>query len=471
MKLWKKIYLFSLIIFLGTLSLSGVMLISKIHNDSLKEEVDKGLSNQEIISSQLYIDYKLSTNSVDSNDLKDNFKNNVYECMGHVDKKDGDVEILDKKGKYVYNSTHFKLPDSRNELKISSQNEKKFVIRTLNGKQYLFVSSLINLNGENLSLSYIKDISNVYKQQINYYTFFIYIEIFISIIFAVFMFFFVRIITKPINNLIDSTKKISQGEYSERVKINSKDEFGSLSNNFNLMADTIEDKINELEENNLEKQNFINNLTHELKTPLTSIIGYANLLRTSKYNEKVFYEASDYIYKEGKRMEQMAFKMMELISVKAENIDFKEEKIMDIISEAKKSLFYKLSNKSIELIVEGEDFTILADKDLIKIMICNFVDNSIKASKSGSKIFIKLYNFEKETKIEVIDSGIGIPKESLDKIGQPFYMVDKSRSRKNNGAGIGFSICRRIAEAHNAEIEIKSEINKGTKVSVIFERC
>lgn len=464
MKLWKKIYISSLLIFLGTFSLSGVMLIGKIHNNSLKGEIDKGLSNQEIISSQLYIDYRMVQ---DSSELKD-FKKNIYECMNRVDKKDGYVEILDRKNNYVYNSANFKVPNNRKELQMSSGSKKSFIIRTLNGKQYLFVSSLINLNGTNFKLSYIKDISNIYKQKTDYYTFFIYIGIFISVIFAVFMFLFVRKATKPINNLISSTKKISQGEYSDRVKINSKDEFGSLSNNFNLMADTIEDKINELEKNNIEKQNFINNLTHELKTPLTSIIGYANLLRTSKYNEKIFFEASDYIYKEGKRMEQMAFKMMELISVKPENIDFKEEKIMDIVLEAKKSVFHKLNDKNIELIVEGEDFSVMIERDLIKIVICNLIDNAIKASKVDSKIYIKLYNSGNERKVEVIDGGIGIPKESLSKIGQPFYMVDKSRSRKNNGAGIGFSICRRIAEVHNAKINIESEINKGTKVSIIF---
>lgn len=469
MKLWKKICLFSLIIFLGTFSLAGVLLINKIHSDSLKEEVDKSLGEQELILSQLYINYTLSGKLNIDNDIEDELKKNIYKFMGSVDEKYGYVELLDTNNKVIYSDVKFKLPSNRVELKISSEDEKKFVIRTINETQYLFVSSLINLNGTRLKLSYIKDISNVYKQKVRYYTFFIYIGIFISIIFAVCMFFFVKVITKPINNLITSTKKISEGEYSERVKINSKDEFKSLSDNFNLMADTVEDKINELEENNLEKQSFINNLTHELKTPLTSIIGYANLIRTSKYNEKIFFQAADYIYKEGKRMEQMAFKMMELISVKPENIDFREEKILDIISEVKRSLFHKLKDKNIELLVEGRNFTIIAEKDLIKIMLCNLIDNSIKASENETKISMKLYSLGSINKIEILDHGIGISKENLDKIGQPFYVVDKSRSRKNNGAGIGFSICKRIAEVHNAEIKIESEVYKWTKVTISFK--
>ena len=215
------------------------------------------------------------------------------------------------------------------------------------------------------------------------------LDILICSLFAVFMFFISRLITKPINTLIASTQKISLGQYSERVRIKSKDEFNVLSNHFNLMAQTVEDKINELEVSNIEKETFINNLTHELKTPLTSIIGYANLIRTSKYNEELFFEAADYIYKEGKRLEQMAFKMMDLIYAKTQEIKLTPEKIMRIIYEVEKSLIVKLKDKNIDLIIEGEECILDVDKDLIKMALCNLVDNAIKASENNSKIYLK----------------------------------------------------------------------------------
>lgn len=110
------------------------------------------------------------------------------------------------------------------------------------------------------------------------------------------------------------------------------------------------------------------------------------------------------------------------------------------------------------------------DKDLIKIALCNLVENAIKASRNDSKIYIRVFVLNDKIFISVLDSGTGMTKEHLDKIWQPFYVVDKARSRKNNGAGIGLSICKKIAEIHNADIKINSELGKGTEVTIIFNQ-
>nr|WP_297421022.1 HAMP domain-containing sensor histidine kinase [Clostridium sp.] len=330
------------------------------------------------------------------------------------------------------------------------------------------MSSLVNVYDVPIKIYYCKDISNIYIEKTNQISLFIKLDILICFLFSVFMLFISRSITKPINTLIASTRKISLGKYSERIKIKSKDEFNVLSNHFNLMAQAIEDKINELEISNIEKETFINNLTHELKTPLTSIIGYANLIRTSKYNEELFFEAADYIYKEGKRLEQMTFKMMDLIYAKTQEIELKPEKIMCIIDEAKRLLFVKLKEKNIDLIIKGEDCVLEVDKDLIKIALCNLVENSIKASENDSKIYLTVSILDNKTFMSIEDSGSGISEEHLDKIWQPFYVCDKARSRKNNGAGIGLSICKKIIEIHKAEIKINSGLGRGTEVTMIF---
>lgn len=362
----------------------------------------------------------------------------------------------------------FPVSNEKEELENLSVGKINYIIRTVDYKQYLYVSSLVNVYNSQVKVHYAKDISSIYVERMNQYTLFMKLDVLICSLFAVFMFFISRLITKPINTLIASTQKISQGQYSERVKIKSKDEFNMLSNNFNVMAQTIEDKINELEMSNIEKETFINNLTHELKTPLTSIIGYANLIRTSKYNEELFFEASDYIYKEGKRLEQIAFKMMDLIYAKTQEIKLIPERIMPIVLEVKKSVSVKLKDKDIDLIIEGEDCILNMDKDLIKMALCNLIENAIKASENNSKINLKVSNLNDKTIIFVRDSGSGISKEHLDKIWQPFYVVDKARSRKSNGAGIGLSICKKIAEVHKADIKINSELGKGTEVNITF---
>ncbi len=475
MKLWQKIYLFSLLLLMFTLNISGITLIQRAHNNLLEKEVEKCINEQKFISSGFRINSIVLERAYPyyNEDIDESISTIINEYMSYVsneDKNHGYIEVLDLQNKVIYRSKEVPILDRRDELENLSFGEINYIIRGLDNRQYIFVSSLANIRNTPVKISYIKDISSIYSEKMNYYNFFIKLDILISLIFTIFMFFISRLLTKPIKPLIDSTKKIAEGQYSERIKIRSKDEFNVLSNNFNIMAQTIEDKMKELESSNIEKEVFINNLTHELKTPLTSIIGYANLIRTSKYDEKIFFEAADYIYKEGKRVEQMAFKMMDLIYAKSENIKFKPEKIMSIIDEAKRSLLIKLKDKNIDLIVEGQDSVINVDKDLIKILICNLVENAINASKNNSKIYIRVSNLENKISISIIDLGVGIVEENVNKIWQPFFVVDKSRCRKNNGAGIGLSICKKIAEVHDADIRIDSELNKGTKISINFKK-
>lgn len=474
MKLWLKIYLFSLLLLIFTLNITGFVLIQKLHNDLLEKEVEKCLSENKFISSEFRINslafekiYYLDT-FPDINTSINALMSEYNSSIDHEARQNGDIQILDQKNKILYSDVKFPVSDEEEELENLSLGITKYIIRTLDDKQYLYVSTLVNVSTFPVKVYYAKDISNIYIEKMNQYALFMKLDILICSLFAIFMFFMSRLITKPINTLIESTQKISLGQYSERVTIKSKDEFNVLSNHFNLMAQTIEDKINVLEISNIEKETFINNLTHELKTPLTSIIGYANLIRTSKYDEKLFFEAADYIYKEGKRLEQMAFKMMDLIYAKTQEIKLIPEKIIDIIDESKRLLFVKLNDKNIDLIIEGKDCILDVDRDLIKIAICNLVENAIKASENNSKIYLKVSDLNNKTSISIMDSGSGIAKEHLDKIWQPFFVVDKARSRKSNGAGIGLSICKKIAEVHSAEIKINSELGKGTKVTLIF---
>lgn len=473
MKLWLKIYLFSLLLLIFTLNITGFLLIQKLHNNLLEKEVEKCLSEEKLTATELRINsiYLKRIDSDTSPGINISISTLIREYTSSInfeDRNNGNVEILDSQNKILYSDMKFPVSNEKEELKNLSVGETKYIIRTLDNKQYLYVGNLVSLYNSQIKIYYAKDISSIYIEKMNQYALFLKLNIMICSIFAVFMFFISRLITKPINTLIASTQKISLGQYSERVALKSKDEFNVLSNHFNLMAQTIEDKINELEMSNIEKETFINNLTHELKTPLTSIIGYANLIRTSKYNEELFFDAADYIYKEGKRLEQMAFKMMDLIYSKTQEIKLTPEKIMRIIYEVEKSLFVKIKDKNIDLIIEGEECILDVDKDLIEMALCNLVDNAIKASENNSKIYLKVSNLNNKTSISIADSGSGMAKEHLDKIWQPFYVVDKARSRKSNGAGIGLSICKKIVEVHNADIKINSELGKGTEVTLTF---
>lgn len=469
MKLWQKIYLFSLLLLIFTLNIAGFLLIQKFHNDLLGKEVEKCITEQNFVASELKMNTTLLKELAP--DTAFNLERSINSLMSEYTDSSNHAatyQILDTQNRIIYTDLDFPTVDSKEELENLPYNTTHYIIRYFNQQHYLYVCRLTTIYNTPVKVYYAKDISSLYAGKNNYYAFFIKLDLLICFIFAIFMYFISRLITRPIDTLITSTQQIASGKYSERIGLQSKDEFSTLSNHFNLMAQTIEDKINALELSNVEKESFINNFTHELKTPLTSIIGYANFIRTSKYNEKLFFDAADYIYKEGKNLEQIAFKMMDLIYAQSQNTFLSTEDIIDLLQTVKRTLAPKLSEKQIELIIQGESTTLMLDQILMKVLLCNLLENAIKASSNNSRIVIKVSTSNQCTTIAIIDSGIGIAPEHLTKIDQPFYIVDKARTRKNNGAGLGLSICKKIAEHHHATLRIESKLGLGTTVTLTF---
>lgn len=470
MKFWQRIYIFSLILFIFTFNFAGILIIEKIHNETLKREVDRCLSEHLSIYSgvnlslPVYNTLKRYSRNISSDDeILSKAINDYYKKYND---KNVYVEIIDANNKSVFSNINFKMPDKREELKSLQPDTRQYIIKDIGNKSFIFISNLININNKSYTFTYVRNISEIYKERETEYVFFIKLDLVVSLVFMVFMYFVSKYITKPIQNLIGATKRIIKGNFSEKVEINSKDEIGILAENFNIMTEVVEEKINELERNNNEKQRFIDNLTHELKTPLTSIIGYANLLRTTKYNEEIFIDGLDYIYKEGKRLEKLSFKLMDLILLKKEEFKLQNESIKNIAFEVKGSLLPKLIEKNINLVINDNDLELLMERDLMKVLLSNLIDNAIKASKVNSEIHIGINKDNYEVVIQ--DYGIGIPEEHLDKIFEPFYMIDKSRTRANNGAGLGLSICKRILDIHNGSFKVESEVDKGTSVRLIF---
>lgn len=473
MKFWQRIYLFSLILFILTFNFAGILLIEKIHNETLKREIDRCLSEHLSIYSGVNLSMpvyntlkRYSRNTSSDDEILYNAINDYYKKYND---KNVYIEILDENNKSIFSNINFKLPDNREELKSLKTEKRQYIIKDIDNKSYIFISTPISVNSKIYPFTYIRNISQIYEERKNQYIFFLKLDLVASLLFMIFMYFISKYITKPIQKLIGATKRIAKGNFSEKVKINSKDELGILSENFNLMAEVVDEKINELEKNNNEKQRFIDNLTHELKTPLTSIIGYSNLLRTTRYNEEIFIEGLDFIYKEGKRLEELSFKLMDLILLKKEEFKMKNESIKNIAFEVKGALQPSLNKKNIKLMINEEDFEILMERDLMKVLLSNLTDNAIKASKVDSEIHININKDRHE--VEIKDYGIGISEEHIDKIFEPFYMVDKARAKANNGAGLGLAICKKILDIHNGRFQVESEVTKGTSIKLIFNTC
>ncbi len=475
MKFWQKIFLSTLIVFEIFFVPGSIYLINSSFRLNLDTDIQSGVSEQQRFCSSLESNlYLLKVKDASDPEAvgidKQSIDSMINTYLGNLSEQDIFLEVMDENNKVVYSNLKVSPAASRDELNISS-GKVNYIIRDLGEKTYLFVTGRISLDNNCYKVSYAKDISGIYNNKNSLLSLLLRLNILISVVLVSVTIILSIYIVKPINKLIKSTRLIAGGNFSERVKVRSNDEIGLLSENFNSMAAVVEEKIHQLERASEDKQRFIDNLAHELRTPLTSIIGYADYLRTNKYDEETFINSLSFIYDEGKRLEKLAIKLMDMIVLRKEDFQLKEGSLEEIFTDIKNSFIPKLKVKNIELEILTENISILMDRDLMKILISNLVDNAVKASGSGDKIILNSYrNNESNIIVEVKDTGIGISEDDLPRVFEPFFMSDKSRSRANGGAGLGLSLCAEIAKIHDAEIKIKSKPGEGTTVKLIFKQ-
>ncbi len=282
--------------------------------------------------------------------------------------------------------------------------------------------------------------------------------------------------TKPIRQLMRATRDFARGNYQSRVEVKGEDELAGLMLEFNRMARRLERSIWELGDAARRQEEFTGAFAHELKTPLTSIIGYGDMLRSMNLTEEEKRSSSDYIYQQGKRLERLSLKMMELVRVDKQGITLKPLKTRELAYEVE--LFTKrlLWEKKVVLVKTIAPGIVYGDLDLLCSLFGNLIDNGAKACgrKNGEKpgepgkILFTGRQEKHGYSFTLEDNGCGIPEDEVGKITEAFYMVDKSRARKEGGAGIGMTLCSRIVNLHHAEWKIDSKEGEGTKVYIFF---
>jgi signal transduction histidine kinase len=277
-------------------------------------------------------------------------------------------------------------------------------------------------------------------------------------------------ITRPLKRMNKTAAEIAQGNYNERLPVSSGDEIGELSDSFNLMTDAVEDKIHELVENAQQKEDFVANFAHELKTPLTSVIGYADMLYQKTLSAEQVKDAAWYILNEGLRLEALSLKLMELIILNRQDFTLEEISADDFLVNIAGGLKPVLEEKKVSLRLNVHSAYIKIEHDLFKTLILNLIDNAIKAG--GNAIEIQGKQNNGFYTISITDNGRGMPQSELTRITEAFYTVDKSRSSRQHGAGLGLALAARIADIHGTTLEFNSSEGVGTvvKLDLVCER-
>ena len=280
-----------------------------------------------------------------------------------------------------------------------------------------------------------------------------------------------RSITFPISRMQEAAHRIAKGDFSRKVNIKSKDELGELAKSLNIMASELQQKMENLKRMDRVRTDFVANVSHELKTPLTLIKGYIETLEDRAINDTEKARKFISIIKDhAKRLENIIEDLLSLseLELSKDCLSKTEFDLKKLTDEITLSFGYALDTKRHMLSIDqqGDDFKIKADKDKIEQVIVNLIDNAVKYTNEGGQINIYILDQQNDITVTIRDNGIGIPKEDVDRVFERFYRVDKARSRELGGTGLGLGIAKHIILAHNGEISIESEINKGTKVLI-----
>jgi two-component system, OmpR family, sensor histidine kinase ArlS len=272
-----------------------------------------------------------------------------------------------------------------------------------------------------------------------------------------------NLITMPVTSMIRTMTEIRQSGRFKRLKLEgkSKDELFQMGETFNHMI--------ELLEMNFEKQKqFVSNASHELKTPLTIIESYASLLRRRGLKEpQIFTESIEAIHSEAIRMKEMTEQLLMLARNEEQwNIENNHVNLRKFLNDTVKA-FQNAYNRKIEFVEETEtEITIEIDEKKLKQLLFIFLDNARKYSDEFISVVTGIDN--EDAYIKIVDRGMGIPEDELSKVFDRFYRVDKARSRKQGGSGLGLSIAKEIADAIGVRLRLDSEAGIGTTATLFL---
>lgn len=438
--------------------IGGTLMITTSFNATLEQETRAALSSFETIQNTLYLLNSLS-NQTDFDSLSAALSQMEEQGVGSwqaLSLKNGQELLFQSGGTEPLEYT----------LPVPETDQCSYLSVHDSYGRGLLIMSRITAEDTGLELLARFDVSHIYElrqvQQRQYLIIYIAV-VFFGILSSVVLSF---ALTRHLHRLTATVRRISGGDLSKRSRITSNDEFGQLSRDFDAMADKLQENISRLESDMQRQESFMGAFAHELKTPMTSIIGFADLLRQGNLDENTRMMAADYIYSEGHRLERLSFKLLELILLKKDELVMKRVWLGTYLNEIEQALSPALKNRGIRLVCKAEQKRVMLEPDLVRSLLYNLVDNASKAMEGGGIIAIRGTAIPGGCRFQVADNGRGMKPEALERITEAFYRVDKARSRSQGGAGLGLSLCKQIAQLHSGDISFASEPGKGTRVTV-----
>lgn len=471
MKLWQKIFIGTLLLVMLAVDVTSFLLLSQSQNMLFAQEQKRAASEHSLVAAAMQNTVTVTRLQQNKTLLSEEDTYAVVEKVLESQKKRGAGVSLYRDGKRLSTTNVTQEVEELDVVKAVTAEAPRLKFVAQDTRSYLLVGSQISLEKVEyilITVTDATDLSVLRREQLRYVR---TLSLALSLVVAGLLLAMVWWLMRPLQKVNYTMRRIAQGDYQKRLQITGHSELAELARNVNRMADSIETNVDSLEQVADNQKTFIANLAHEMKTPLTSILGFADILRVKKVvTEAERREYAGVIVEETKRLRSLSGKLMELITVGNTQLDFQRLSLTALIREVEVSLQPSLALREMHLRCVVPDAEVRVDKELFKSLLYNLADNAMKASEAGQTVeFLGGLAPDGRLVLIVSDSGMGIPRKEIAKIVQPFYMLDKVRSRKAGGAGLGLALCVEIARLHGIQLTIESEVGKGTQVYLTFD--
>ena len=460
MKLFAKIFICTIAVITAALAVVGYVMISGSFRNAMKHEYENAEAEYQLVKFALQSGMLSGS---ENGSLTDEALEGAAEQTASAVQRGTEFEVRSEDGTVVSST----FTEMRVFPGLENVAEGSVEVRAgiENGIERLGSIGRFTQSGRTVTLLLSRDISRIFEEKRAMERSFLKTYAVTELIGALATLGFSLYITRPINRLTKSTRAFAGGKLDERSGIRSGDEIGELAGSFNSMAETIEDTIQKLELSAKQQKDFTSSFAHEIKTPMTSVIGYADMIyQREDMTREETKNAAGYILNEGLRLEALSQKLMELIVLEKQDFTLSEMPSSEVMRDIIETVRPAAESKGIKLESEVQSAYIRIEFDLFKTLMLNLIDNAMKSG--GDRITVTGEPVNHRYRVTVSDNGRGIPQDQIERITEAFYMVDKSRSRKAHGAGLGLAIASEIAKIHGTELHFESEPGEGTSVSI-----
>ena len=458
----QKLYFYILVIFLIFFN-GGIFSVAAIQNTkNIKAQQENLLIQNNIVLQQIISDVEVVYSSRPQSIPL------IIKQHGARQKANGILlQVETDNDEYIYSSF-----DQQIEFIGSDPSKISYKIDTVNGVKTFLAFSKLPRPFDNYNVITGFSMQAVFDDWRDTIRVVIALSVVFSSIISVVLYISLNRLTKPLMDISSAAAKFGEGNYSVRIKEMSKDELGDTARNFNLMAERITTQMDNLETMANDKQRLIDDISHEMRTPLTAIRGYVHYLQTAKLTEEEYYSTLNIIDRQADRMQKLSEGVLSFTRLRNENTDRTTAvNVADLLNDIAKAYSIKAQKDNIYLSVKCPTYIeIKGDRLLFESLIGNLIDNALNACDDTTvkRVSISAKTRNDNVVIEIEDTGIGMSKETLENIHKPFFRADKSRSRRRGGAGLGAALCKEIADMYNIDIRYTSQLGNGTTVTLTF---